>query len=160
MIELEELHLLFCGYGLTLAVAESCTAGLAAARIADQPGCSGWFRGGVVAYHNEVKHQLLGVPWELLHQHGAVSEPVACAMATGVRLACRADLGLAITGIAGPNGGSSDKPVGTVYLALADDDGSEAIRCQFDGDRISVRQQSVEQALLMLKTRLMASETA
>lgn len=160
MIDLQELHLLFKQSGLTLAVAESCTAGLLAGRIADQPGCSGWFRGGVVAYHNDVKQRLLQVPGELFKQHGAVSEPVARAMAAGVRLTCQADLGLAITGVAGPDGGTADKPVGTVYLALADCDGSEAIRCRFDGDRTSVRQQSVEQALLMLKVRLIASEMA
>ena len=114
MIDLQELHRLFDSNGLTLALAESCTAGLAAARIGDQPGCSAWFRGGVVAYHNEVKQQLLGVSPELLQQHGAVSEAVARAMATGVRGACQSDLGLAITGIAGPDGGTTDKPVGTV----------------------------------------------
>lgn len=160
MTDLHELAGLFADSGLTLALAESCTAGQLAARIADQPGCSAWFRGGVVAYHNDLKQQLLGVPLELLLQYGAVSEPVAGAMAVGVRQACGADLGLAVTGIAGPDGGTPDKPVGTVYLALADQDGCETIRCQFSGDRAAVRQQTVEKGLMLLKMRLMVSETA
>lgn len=160
MTDLHVLAELFAGYGLTLAVAESCTAGLLAGRIADQPGCSSWFRGGVVAYHNDLKQQLLGVAPELMLQHGAVSEAVARAMATGVRRVCGADLGLAVTGVAGPDGGTPEKPVGTVYLALADQDGCQVVRCQFDGDRAAVRQQSVEKGLMMLKMRLMVSETA
>lgn len=160
MTDLNGLAQLFQNSGLTLALAESCTAGLLAARIADQPGCSVWFRGGVVAYHNDLKQQLLGVLPDLLIQHGAVSEPVASAMAVGVREVCGADLGLAVTGIAGPDGGTPEKPVGTVYLALADQYGCETIRCQFGGDRAAVRQQTVEKGLLLLKVRLMASETA
>lgn len=160
VIELQELHLLFCRYGLTLSLAESCTAGLIAARIADQPGCSAWFRGGVVAYHNDLKERILGVAPEVLEQHGAVSEPVARAMAVGVRTLCGADLGVAVTGIAGPEGGTPEKPVGTVYLALADQDGCEVIRCRLHGDRVAIRLQTVEKALLMLKSRLMLSETA
>ncbi len=155
-----ELADLFRTSGMTLALAESCTGGMIAARVTASPGCSVWFRGGVVAYANEVKHQLLGVPHLILEQHGAVSEPVARAMATGAQQRCGADLGLAITGIAGPDGGTSDKPVGTVYLALADQDGCEVVRCQFSGDRAAVRQQSVEKGLLMLKVRLMVSESA
>lgn len=160
MMDLPELSGLFEQSGLTLAVAESCTAGLLAGRIADQPGCSAWFRGGVVAYHNDLKQQLLGVAPELLLQHGAVSESVARAMAVGVRQVCSTDLGLAITGIAGPDGGTPEKPVGTVYLALADHAGCEVIRCRFGGDRAAVRLQSVEKGLMMLKMRLMVSETA
>lgn len=160
MADLLELAGLFRASGLTLALAESCTAGLLAARIADQAGCSAWFRGGVVAYHNDLKEQLLGVPPALLHQFGAVSEPVAYAMATGVRQRCGADLGLAVTGIAGPDGGTPEKPVGTVYLALADHETCEVFRCRFGGDRASIRQQSVEEGLLLLKKRLMVSKTA
>lgn len=157
---MSDLSELLRSSGMTLALAESCTAGLLAARIADQPGCSAWLRGGVVAYHNDLKQQLLGVPLELLLQHGAVSEPVARAMAVGVRQRCESDLGLAITGIAGPDGGTEEKPVGTVYLALADQYDCETVRCQFDGNRAAVRQQAVEKGLMLLKMRLMVSETA
>jgi PncC family amidohydrolase len=160
MSELQEVAELFCHSGLTLAVAESCTGGMIAARVTDIPGCSVWFRGGVVAYHNDLKERLLGVPLEQLLQHGAVSEPVARAMAVGVRDCCGSDLALAVTGIAGPDGGSSEKPVGTVYIALADQDGCEVVRCQFGGNRAAVRQQTVEMGLLMLKKRLKVSETA
>lgn len=159
-MDLRELSGLFEQSGLTLAVAESCTAGLLTGRIADQPGCSAWFRGGVVAYHNDLKQQLLGVPLELLLQHGAVSEPVARAMAVGVRRVCGTELGLSITGIAGPDGGTPEKPVGTVYLALADQEWCEVVQCRFSGDRAAVRQQSVEKGLMMLKMRLMVSEMA
>lgn len=160
MTDLQELAGLFAQSGLTLSVAESCTAGLLAARIADQPGCSAWFRGGVVAYHNDLKEKILSVPQRVLGQHGAVSEPTARAMADGVRLLCGSDLGLAVTGIAGPDGGTAEKPVGTVYLALADQAGCELVRCRFDGDRATIRNQAVEKGLLMLKRRLMLSETA
>lgn len=106
--------------GLTIAVAESCTGGLIGQRLTAIPGSSAYFRGGVIAYHNEVKMRQLGVASELLSEYGAVSEPVAAAMARGVREALGSDLGLAVTGIAGPGGGSPEKPVGLVFVAVAD----------------------------------------
>lgn len=160
MNRIKELAALFSAYGLTLALAESCTAGLLSACIADQPGCSAWFRGGVVAYHNDLKQHLLNVPLALLEQHGAVSEQVCLAMATGVRQCCNADLGLSVTGIAGPDGGTAAKPVGTVYIGLADAAGCQVVHCQFLGDRAAIRQQAVEQGLFMLKNRLLQPETA
>ena len=105
--------------GHTLALAESCTGGLIAARLTDVPGVSAVLRGGVIAYSNDSKQALLGVPAELLRQHGAVSEPVAAAMAAGARTRFAADVAIATTGIAGPDGGSAEKPVGTVCFALA-----------------------------------------
>ncbi|SJZ61534.1 nicotinamide-nucleotide amidase [Trichlorobacter thiogenes] len=156
----QELAGLFLASGMTLAMAESCTGGMIAARVTDSAGCSAWFRGGVVAYSNEVKQQLLQVSGTLLEQYGAVSEAVARAMAEGARRVIGSDLALAVTGIAGPEGGTSEKPVGTVYIALADQDGCEVVRCQFNGNRAAVRQQTVEMGLLMLKKRLMVSETA
>lgn len=110
---------LLAGRGWTLGLAESCTAGGAAALVTETPGSSAWFRGGVVAYANEVKRGLLGVPAELLERHGAVSEECAGAMAVGVRSAVGAEVGVSITGIAGPDGGTPDKPVGTVCYGLA-----------------------------------------
>ena len=112
--------------GRTLALAESCTGGLAAARLVDVPGASAVFRGGVVAYSNESKQELLGVPRALLEQHGAVSEPVAAAMAEGARTRFGADVALSTTGVAGPDGGTAQKPVGMVCFALARADGTRA----------------------------------
>lgn len=156
----QELAALFRASGMTLALAESCTGGMIAARVTDIAGCSAWFRGGVVAYSNDVKMAVLGVPAPLLARCGAVSEQVGQAMAEEARKVLGSDLALAVTGIAGPEGGTTEKPVGTVYLALADQDGCEVVRCQFDGDRAAIRQQTVEMGLLMLKKRLMLSETA
>lgn len=113
-----------------------------------------------MAYSNDVKMAVLGVPAPLLARCGAVSEQVGQAMAEEARKVLGSDLALAVTGIAGPEGGTTEKPVGTVYLALADQDGCEVVRCQFDGDRAAIRQQTVEMGLLMLKKRLMLSETA
>lgn len=160
MVADQELAALFLASGMTLALAESCTGGMIAARVTDIAGCSAWFKGGVVAYSNEVKMALLDVPAPLLARFGAVSEQVGRAMAEGARKVVGSDLSLAVTGIAGPDGGTIEKPVGTVYLALADQDGCEVVRCQFDGSRAAIRQQTVEKGLLMLKKRLMLSETA
>lgn len=117
------------GAGLTLGLAESCTGGLAGKLITDQPGASAYFRGAVVCYHNDLKRDLLGVPQTLIDAHGAVSEPVARAMAEGARARLGCDLALSITGIAGPHGGSADKPVGTVWLGMSDSAGTRA-RCE------------------------------
>ena len=160
MVADQELAALFRASGMTLALAESCTGGMVAARVTDSAGCSAWFKGAVVAYSNEVKMALLDVPAPMLAMYGAVSEPVARAMAEGARRAVGSDLALAVTGIAGPDGGTSEKPVGTVYIALADQDGCEVVRCQFDGNRAAVRQQTVETGVLMLKKRLTMPETA
>ena len=125
--------------GQTLAVAESCTGGLVGKIITDIPGASAYFLGGVVSYANSAKHDLLGVDAATLTEHGAVSEPVARQMASGVRERFGADLGLAITGIAGPGGGSEHKPVGTVWLGRADAAGSQARHRQFVRGREWVR---------------------
>jgi nicotinamide-nucleotide amidase len=117
------------GSGLTVGLAESCTGGLAGKLITDQPGASAYFRGAVVSYHNDIKRDVLGVPQALIEAHGAVSEPVARAMAEGACTRLGADVALAVTGIAGPEGGSAAKPVGTVWLAKADAAGTQA-RCE------------------------------
>jgi nicotinamide-nucleotide amidase len=129
--------------GLTLAIAESCTGGLAAELITRIPGSSGYFLGGAVAYANSAKIALLGVPPELLNQHGAVSTEVARAMAEGVRTRLGADVGLAFTGIAGPGGGSAEKPVGLVHWAVATAKGTEARQRTFIGGRLDVRRRAV-----------------
>lgn len=160
MIDLQELHLLFRQYGLTLALAESCTGGMIAARVTDIPGCSAWFSGGVVAYSNQVKMNLLRVPETVLELHGAVSEPVARAMAEGALKVIGSDLALSVTGIAGPGGGTPQKPVGTVFVGLADHQACTVEQFLFAGDRDQVRQQTADQAIIMLKNRLAGSKRA
>jgi len=136
--------------GARIAVAESCTGGLVLGRLTDIAGSSAWVVGGVVAYDNSVKVSELGVPESMIEQHGAVSEPVALAMAEGVRAALGADIGVAVTGIAGPTGGSEAKPVGTVVIAVSAVE-SRTRTFLFAGDRAMVRQQSVLAALDMVR---------
>jgi nicotinamide-nucleotide amidase len=133
--------------GWFVATAESCTGGLVAARLTSVPGSSGWFRGGTVAYDNRVKLSALDVAPNLLSEHGAVSEPVAEAMADGVRRRLAADVGVAITGIAGPTGGSPEKPIGTVVIAVSVAESTVARTHRLPGDRQLVRQHSVVLAL-------------
>jgi nicotinamide-nucleotide amidase len=142
----------------TVAVAESCTGGLIAAKLVNVPGISDFLLEGVVAYSYESKVRTLGVPAELLEAHGAVSEPVVRAMAEGMRRHSGADYALAVTGIAGPGGGTPDKPVGTAWLALADARGTQAAREVITGDRALVRERAANYALNMLRLRLMNSE--
>jgi nicotinamide-nucleotide amidase len=139
----------------TLAVAESCTGGLLAQRITDVPGSSKYFIGGVIAYANEVKTKELGVEPMLLLEHGAVSAPVAEAMAEGIRARTETDFGLSITGIAGPGGGTEDKPVGTVFIGLADGVKTVHRRLLIPGDRHLVRWRSSQAALDLLRRRLL-----
>ena len=137
----------------TIAIAESCTGGLVSDRITNVPGSSRYLLQSVIAYHNQAKERLLGVRPALLRRHGAVSAPVANAMAQRVRQVVQADLGLAITGIAGPGGGSRAKPVGLVYLALADRARTVVRRCQFHGDRLAIKHQAAQTALDWLRRR-------
>jgi len=130
-----------------LATAESCTGGLLASTLTDTPGSSEWFAGSVVAYSNEVKARLLGVPSEVLEEHGAVSEPVVLAMAEGVLKAMGAHVSVAISGVAGPGGGTPEKPVGTVWMAWAWPGGTRARRYNFAGTRAEVKGQSVMAAV-------------
>lgn len=142
--------------GATLATAESCTGGLVAERVTRVPGSSDYFVGGAVAYSDRLKTALLGVPAELIAEHGAVSEPVARAMAEGARERLGADYAIAITGVAGPGGGSSDKPVGTVEIAIAGPAQGEveARRIRYPGDRERIRWMSSQFALEMLRRKL------
>jgi nicotinamide-nucleotide amidase len=142
--------------GLWLAAAESCTGGLVTSRLTDVAGSSRYVGASIVAYANEAKTSLLGVPETLLAAHGAVSEPVARAMAEGVRSRTRADLGLGITGIAGPTGGTPEKPVGTVVIALASQAGTTARAFTFFGDRELVKFQASQAALDMVRRHLRA----
>ena len=133
--------------GQRLATAESCTGGWIAKAITDLPGSSSWFGWGFVTYANDAKSGMLDVPSALLESHGAVSEPVARAMAEGARAVSGADFAVAVTGIAGPDGATPTKPVGTVWFAWAGPAGTHAECASFDGDRESIRRQSVWRAL-------------
>jgi PncC family amidohydrolase len=136
--------------GKTLAVAESCTGGLLGHRITSASGSSTYFRGGIIAYANEVKVRELDVDPALLDAKGAVSEPVARQMAEGVRKRFRTDFGIGITGIAGPQGGTEGKPVGLVYVAVATNTGQRVKRFRFEGDRGTVKKAGTDAALAML----------
>lgn len=141
--------------GATLAVAESCTGGMLSERITSVSGSSRYFLGGAVVYSNELKSSLAGVKASLIKQHGAVSGQVAAALAEGIRERAKATLGIGITGIAGPTGGTEQKPVGLVYTALADGNKTDVLERKFFGDRERVRQWATQQALDMVRRKLM-----
>ncbi|MDQ5810672.1 MAG: competence/damage-inducible protein A [Actinomycetota bacterium] len=143
--------------GATLALAESCTGGLLAKRLTDLPGSSAYFKEGLVTYTNESKERLLGVPHDLLLEHGAVSEPVARHMAEGVRKLASSDYGLSITGVAGPDGGTKEKPVGLVFVGLSDAGGTIAERLDLTAwarSREAIRERSANRAFDLLRLRL------
>ena len=150
----QDLATLLRRRGWLLATAESCTGGLIAAACTDLAGSSDWFERGFVTYSNAAKSELLGVPPALIAQHGAVSEAVARAMAEGAVRHAHAQLSVAVTGVAGPGGGSADKPVGTVWFAWCVRGQADAQRMRFDGDRAAVRAQTVQHALQGLLDRL------
>jgi len=149
----ERLQGICLGRGLTVAAAESCTGGLIAAAITAIPGSSGYFVGGIVPYGNAAKESLLGVAPDVLAAHGAVSAQVARAMAGGARHRFGAALGVSVTGVAGPGGGTPDKPVGLTYVGVADVDGADVRRFTWAGDRDANRLESVRAALELLIER-------
>jgi len=146
-----ELARLLKARGWRMASAESCTGGLIAAACTDLAGSSDWFDRGWVTYSNAAKTQLLGVPADVIERHGAVSEPVARAMALGACQRAGAQAAVAVTGIAGPDGGSADKPVGTVWFGGCAGDRVWTVRQCFAGDRAAVRAQTVAYALARLR---------
>jgi nicotinamide-nucleotide amidase len=146
---------LLAARGLTIAVAESCTGGLIASRLTDVAGSSRYVERGIVSYSNAAKTELLGVPAELIAQHGAVSEPVALAMADGVRARSRVGVGVGVTGIAGPGGGSDEKPVGTVAIAAVTADVTRSRVYRFLGEREQVKFQASQAALDMVRRIMM-----
>jgi nicotinamide-nucleotide amidase len=139
----------------TVAVAESCTGGLLAERITSLSGSSRYFLGGAVVYSNQLKTELAGVPEEMIHRHGAVSREVAAALAEGIRYRCESTLGVGITGVAGPTGGTTEKPVGLVFHAVANDSGTEVVQRHFGGDRKRIRRFASTMALDMIRRKLM-----
>lgn len=146
----ERINRLLTGRGLWLAVAESCTGGLISHRITNIAGASAYFRGGIVSYANEAKMVLLGVQKSTLDRFGAVSEQTVKEMATGVRNILSADFGLAVSGIAGPGGGTVDKPVGTTWVGLSTSGEEIRQRFWFQGDRSQIKEQAAQAALDLL----------
>jgi len=143
--------------GATLAVAESCTGGLLAKRLTDRAGSSAYFTEGLITYSNDSKERLLGVPYELLVEHGAVSEPVAKAMAEGARKVAGTDYGLSVTGVAGPGGGTEEKPVGLVFVGISDGSGTVAERLDLSAwrrSREAIRERSANRAFDLLRHRV------
>lgn len=139
----------------TVAVAESCTGGLLAERLTSIGGSSRYFLGGAVVYSNQLKTDFAGVPEDMIHRHGAVSREVAAALAEGIRYRCESTLGVGITGVAGPAGGTAEKPVGLVFHAVAGDSGTEVIQRNFPGDRKRIRRFASTMALDMVRRKLM-----
>lgn len=138
----------------TIAIAESCTGGLVAERLTRVPGSSSYFVGGVVCYSNELKTRLAGVPAAIIEEHDAVSKPVAQALAEGIRQATGASMGIGLIGIAGPGGGTQEKPVGLVFISLADERGTQVREFRFPGDRERIRQWSSNAALELIRRRI------
>lgn len=136
--------------GKNLATAESCTGGMIGAHLTGIPGSSAVYKGGIISYTNEIKQKLLGVPEEILTQFGAVSAPVAEAMAFGARKALNADIAISVTGLAGPGGDDYGNPVGTVYIGYCDASCCLSRHYRFDGDREEVRKQAVTHALMLI----------
>lgn len=154
-MELEKtLHGYLYSGEIKIAAAESCTGGLVAHRITNIPGSSAYFTGGIVAYSYEAKVRLLGVSWDTLHAHGAVSEEVVLEMACGARKVFEADIAVSISGIAGPGGGTTEKPVGTIWLGLCTPKGEWTRHFLLDGSREENKHHSSEAALKFIMDHL------
>ena len=151
----EEVGSLLRAGGKTIALAESCTGGLVSHRLTNIPGSSDYFICGFVTYSDSAKETVLGVGHELLIRYGAVSAPVVKSMARGAKRLAGADFALALSGIAGPAGGSREKPVGLVYIALEGPAGTKVAKHNFQGERSAVKNQSTRKALLMLREALL-----
>ena len=149
-----ELGAIFTEKGATLATAESCTGGLIAHRLTSAPGASNYFLGGIIAYSNAAKESVLDVPALLIEAHGAVSAPVSEAMAQGARKRFGAAYGIGVTGIAGPGGGTAEKPVGLVYMAASGPEGGRCVSDVFEGGRMDIEMKSAERALELLRELL------
>ena len=143
----DELSKALLAGGKMISTAESCTGGLIAKTFTDRAGSSDWFERGFVTYSNEAKSEMLAVPASIIADYGAVSEPVAVAMASGALHHSHADYSIAVTGVAGPSGGSAEKPVGTVWIAIASVEEQRAALYRFDGDRAAVREATLSQAI-------------
>ena len=150
----QEVARLLLSLKMTVAVAESCTGGLICHRLTNISGSSDYLERGVVTYSNRSKIELLGVSAQVIREHGAVSEACVRAMATGIKRLAGTDLGLAVSGIAGPTGGTPEKPVGTVYMALARNEDVECWKYLFGGSRGEIKQKASEQALMQIREQI------
>lgn len=150
----DELITLLNEKNMRIATAESCTGGLISQMITSVSGASSVFDCGIVSYSNDIKMRVLGVKLETLEKYGAVSEQTACEMAQGVLKLSGADIAVSVTGIAGPGGGSAEKPVGTVYIGISSSGGTQAKRFLFSGDREAVRKQTADTALTVVLNKL------
>lgn len=155
----EVIGRLLKGKGWRIAIAESCTGGLIAHRITNVSGSSDYFESGVVSYSNEAKMELLKVPKKIMITYGVVSSQAAIAMAEGIRRLRKTEIGLGVTGIAGPTGGTTTKPVGLVYIALSSPSCVECNEFRFEGDRGTIKFKASEVALEMIKKRLQENES-
>ena len=152
----QEVAWLLLSLGITIAVAESCTGGLICHRLTNVSGSSDYLERGVVAYSNRAKTELLGIPEHVIEEHGAVSEACVLAMANSIKQPAGTDVGLSVSGIAGPTGGTSEKPVGTVYIAMAWNDNVQCWKYLFRGSRTEIKQQTSAEALLLIREHLRA----
>lgn len=150
----KKLGMLLLEKNLSLAVAESCTGGMLGAAITAISGSSAYFKGGVISYSNDIKRTILGVPGRILDNNGAVSAQTVEAMARNVRKLCQADCAIAVSGIAGPGGGTKQKPVGLVYVGIAAGKNVRSYRYLFRGNRQQIRRQAVREALGKMVERL------
>jgi PncC family amidohydrolase len=150
----QEVGSLLLSLRTTIAVAESCTGGLICHRLTNVSGSSDYLERGVVTYSNRSKIELLGVPEQVIEQHGAVSEACVRAMATGIKGLAGTDLGLAVSGVAGPTGGTPDKPVGTVHMALAWNEDVQCWKHLFGGGRAEIKWKASQQALMLIRDHL------
>ena len=147
----QEVARLLLSLKITIAVAESCTGGLICHRLTNISGSSDYLELGVVAYSNRSKIELLGVPGQIIREHGAVSEACVLAMATGIKRLAETDMGLSVSGIAGPTGGTPEKPVGTVYMALTSNEDTQCWKYLFDGSRGEIKHKASEEALMRIQ---------
>jgi len=157
--QVAELQALCLAEGVTIATAESCTGGLLAYVLTEPPGSSAVYRGGVSAYSNEVKSEVLGVPEEVIKNFGAVSQQVASSMAIQCRSICSADIGVSLTGVAGPGGGTDLKPIGTVWAGISYRDQEYAVNLKLTGSRTEIRKNAVHQALRLLYDTIKSDAT-
>lgn len=139
---------------LTLSVAESCTGGMLAHTLTNIPGSSAWFQGGIIAYANDVKIKMLNIPSSTIQKYGAVSKQTAILMAKNIRIKMKTVYGVGITGIAGPGGGTKEKPVGLVYIAIAHSKQTLVYQCLFHGTRLSIKKQTVQKAIEIFLTTI------
>ena len=150
----KQIHMLLLKNNKTIAVAESCTGGLISKMLTDNPGSSNYFLAGIVSYNNKAKEKILKIPAAIIKEHAAVSKKIASLMAKSIQKISGADLGIGVTGIAGPGGGTKNKPVGTIFIAISGASFSVVRKLRLKGTRANIRKQTATAALKLLKSKL------